>query len=486
MKLLFGKGLLRSLISSSLGSLIAILLSIIGTAVTARFISPDKYAELAIFFAVQAILIALTDCGFRKALVFHQRLRRTFIDTVFAFNIFRAILLSLIVWFVVPILLKKYQYFEAIEYTRWLTLAFLIQGMRNPAVIYLTKRLRLSGLVLWEVKATSLKTIVLVVVLYMSGSPLAVVAGTICYEVIICASTYRLTKVRPNPAFSIKSFLTLFSYGRWVILSTLAQTSDRYWLTIFTASLVNPALISALSISQKVGQAPQVMISQVKNLLFPLFARLNSTPTSKESNVLSKNYYAIAMHISITCACILVAIVFFFDSYIIRALLGSSWSYISIYFSIIVGAMVIDSITGLNISLLNASGIPKYVFVISSLKLLTLIVSTSFLYDSYGPIGLCYGFLARAVIGQLASHIFCCLFIRNTLYIALISILVNSIPIVLLWSLGLSEAWGELWGIAIIIISMAFNFLFFDWVLFKIRLVEFSFLIFLNNITNLS
>jgi len=378
------------------------ILGLIQLSVSARILGPDEIALISIFFLVQGVLVASSEIGLNKAIIQRQKVVKEHIDTVFTVNLIRGTLLFLLINSFQNQILLFFDFVEAGMYFTPLSVVFLLQGIRNPAVLYFQRRLNFKIYAIWQSAASIAKVVVVVSLVLIFESVWGMVVGVLVHELTLLILSYTLTKVRPKLRFSYSKFFELFSYGKWVLLSTLIMLLDRQGAQFITAKILEPEYLALLYVSLQISKVSQMMVGQIKNTLFPVFSRLNSKQDITEfSKYLDKSSQSVLIFLFP-----LVGFVYLLEDSIIQIFLGSEWKELGSILFLIFLSHSIESFNSISIAAFNAMGKPKVVFYINILRASTLFLLGILFVELYGLAGIGYAFVVKSTLSLILSRIF--------------------------------------------------------------------------------
>ena len=370
--------------------------------ISAKILGPKEISLISIFFLVQGILETVSETGLKKAAIQKENIVKEHLDTVFTVSLIKGVVLFLLVNIFQKDILLFFNFVEAGVYFGALSIVFLLQGLRNPFVIFFQRELNFKRHVIWQGVASIIKFLTVISLVFIFENVWSIVVGVLAYELSLLILSYTLNNVRPSFKFSRTKFLELFSYGRWVFLSTLVMLIDRQGAQFITTKLLRPEYLAFLYVSLQMSKAPQIIISQLKNTLFPVFSKLNNSNKKQEI----ERYFKVSSQAVLLLIAPLLAFVYVLESEIIKFFLGSDWLEINNLLFLILLSTSIESWNSISIATFNAIGRPNIVFYINTIRSLLLLFLSVFFISQYGLVGAGYAFVAKSIIASIFTRYF--------------------------------------------------------------------------------
>ena len=253
-------------------------ISFLSNIVLARLLTPDDYGMigmLAIFISVSS---AFVDGGFGSALIQKTAPRTQDYTTVFYWNIFLSIAFYLALFGAAPIIENFYNNITGLsEVLRLQGLILIINSLTTVQFNILRKKMEFRLLAVINVASSFISLCSAIVLAWLGFGIWALV----WQQIILSSSNVVLAWVfcqwRPTGRFSFESLKELFSFGSFIMLSSLINTIGNNINGLIIGKFFNPSIlgyytqakrvedVSSLSLLAVVEQVSYPMLVEVKN-----------------------------------------------------------------------------------------------------------------------------------------------------------------------------------------------------------------------------
>jgi len=202
--------------------------------VLARLLSPKDFGLIGmtiIFFAVANVLV---NSGFGVAYIQKKNVDERDASTIFYFNLILSIFIYIVLWFIAPIIANFYQQSILKTLIRVMGIIIIIQSFNIIQTSMLARKMDFKR-----------KSQVLLIASFVSGI-LGITAAAINFGVwslviqkigngiFLAAGLWIVTKWKPKIVFCIQSLKSMFSFGSFIMLSSLiaAISNNIYYFII--------------------------------------------------------------------------------------------------------------------------------------------------------------------------------------------------------------------------------------------------------------
>ncbi len=253
-------------------------LRLAGNVLCAHFLAPAHFAVMSVCFVVLEGIELFSDVGIRPAIVHSPRGHDPdFLNTAWTIQVARGVILWLVACALGPAVAAFYpEYPEAAGLMPVIGFAAVLSGLWSTKLHTALKAMRPSQVLLSQLAGQAVSVVAMVSVASVYRSVWAlVIGGLVSPFTQMLISHLLLPGVRNRLHWSADHARALFSYGRWVFLSTvftfLARQTDRLLLARLIGKTVfgvyNQALMGARICMDVVGQL-------VDWVAFPAYARI--------------------------------------------------------------------------------------------------------------------------------------------------------------------------------------------------------------------
>ena len=198
--------------------------TLIVSLVLARILGPEVFGTLALVMVFTTILQVFVDSGLGTALIQKKDVDDLDFSSVFWFNLVSCLTLYLIMFFLAPIISSFYNRPELISIIRVLNLVLVVSGVKNIQQAYVSRNLLFKKFFFSTLSGTVIAATVGIIMAYKGFGVWALIAQHLFNTVIDTTILWITVKWRPQFVFSWSRFVTLFSYGSKMLVSSLIDT----------------------------------------------------------------------------------------------------------------------------------------------------------------------------------------------------------------------------------------------------------------------
>ena len=252
-----------------------VFVSFISGIVLARLLEPEDYGcigMLSIFMLISATFI---DGGFASALIQKKRPTQEDYSTVFFWNLGLSVVIYLILFFFAPLIAEFYHLPLLCYVLRVQGVVLIINALQTVQSNLLNKQFRFKKIAITLISTSILSLVVTVWLAYIGLGVWALVVQNILVALIPTLVYWTTNNWYPKLVFSIKSFKELFSFGFYMLLSTLVATIVNNIQGLLIGRIYNPALMGYYSKAHSTEMLASTTIAQVvSQVTYPLYSEL--------------------------------------------------------------------------------------------------------------------------------------------------------------------------------------------------------------------
>ncbi|NWG72707.1 MAG: oligosaccharide flippase family protein, partial [Parvularculaceae bacterium] len=246
-----------------------------GNLVLTRLLFPEAFGVMAIVNTLLQGLQMFSDVGIGPAIIRSQRVDAGLLNTAWTLQIIRGLSLCLIGMLLAWPAAVFYGRPELTGLMIAAAITAAIDGFNSPALFTLNRDLKLKQVVARDLASQVLGVIVMIALALVWRSVWPLVIGALVRGVANMLLSHGLTTQRLRPGWDRGALRELYSFGRFVFLSTaatfIAQGGERLILGKFLPMETLGVFAIALYLSQLPWQVVQKLTNRV---LFPSFAEL--------------------------------------------------------------------------------------------------------------------------------------------------------------------------------------------------------------------
>ncbi|MFX4261832.1 oligosaccharide flippase family protein, partial [Pelotomaculum propionicicum] len=186
-----------------------------------RMLSPNDFGLFGIALLTLSTIESITQTGLEQSLIQKQKNINIYLDVAWTAQILRGIAIALILYFSSPFISIFFQEPQVKNLLQVLAFAVLINEFRNIGVIYFIKDIEFKKQIFYELPGLLVDIVVSIILSIILKSALALVYGLLAGNIIRLIMSYVIHNYRPSLKFDLKKTKDLFSYGRWILFSSV-------------------------------------------------------------------------------------------------------------------------------------------------------------------------------------------------------------------------------------------------------------------------
>jgi O-antigen/teichoic acid export membrane protein len=244
---------------------------------------------------VNVFLIGLqlfSDIGIGPALIQNKRDDPDFVNTVWTMQVFRGLALCLIAFPLAAPFAAFYDQPILASLIRVAALTAAIQGFTSASIFTQTRHLDLKRPVILQFGAQLTGAVVMVVWAWVTRSIWSLVAaGIVASFVTVVLSHVWLPGIRNRFRFDRRAARSLFSFGSWIFLSTVAFFAAEQLDRIIFGKITTMTTLGVYSIAVMLAAAPTYALNSLSSkVLFPLYSRVRYSSSDLSEVFLSARW----------------------------------------------------------------------------------------------------------------------------------------------------------------------------------------------------
>jgi teichuronic acid exporter len=360
--------------------------------ILARLLTPEDFGLIGMIMVFFAIAEVFVDSGFGAAYIQKKETNEIDADTVFYTNLGISILLYAILFFGAPLIAKFYEQEKLIDLTRVMALLVVINAFNIIQQSQIVRDVNFKKLTKISVIATLLSGAVGITSAYYGFGVWALVFQSLCNRIIMTISFWITSAYRPKRQFSRKSFMTMFSFGSWVLITGIIQrVFDNIYLLVIGKYFSTIQLGYYVKATQFQQLASVNIMGAIGSVSFPIFSKLQD---DKERLINGMQMYL--QHSMFFMLPILLCLIIVAEPFVIL-LLTEKWAPMIPYLQLLCLGAIFYPIHMINVQSLTAQGYSQLSFrldvIKNSLRLLNIIVAYR-----YGVIYIIFGEVILSII----------------------------------------------------------------------------------------
>jgi O-antigen/teichoic acid export membrane protein len=250
-------------------------LGFVRTIILARLLAPEDFGLLGIAMLAVATLETFSQTGFQPALIHKKGNIESYLDTAWTVSAIRGTILFGTLFFAAPTIARFFNSPLASLVIRVIAISTLLAGFRNIGIVFFQKELEFNKQFSYEFSATVIDLTLAISLAFILRNVWALVWGGLAANLTRLIMSYVVHPYRPNMQFSKKEFRELFSFGKWVLSSSiliflLTQGDD-----IFVGKLLGVTALGLYQIAYLISNLPATEITHViSQVTFPTYSSI--------------------------------------------------------------------------------------------------------------------------------------------------------------------------------------------------------------------
>ncbi len=242
------------------------------TIILARLLAPNDFGLFGITVMTVSLLEFFSQNGFYDALVQKKGDIVSYLDTSWVVQIIRGLLIASILFFLAPFIAVFFRAPEVEQILKVVSLAVVLQGLGNVAVVYFSKELEFHKYFLYQIIGTLADFFVAVSAAFLLRSVWALVFGLLAGILVKCVVSYIVCSYRPRFKFDFSKAKELFGFGKWIFVSNIVAFFLIQADSFFVAKMIG---ISALGFYQIAYKIPSILAIEIlAGAIFPAYSKI--------------------------------------------------------------------------------------------------------------------------------------------------------------------------------------------------------------------
>ena len=270
---------LSGLLWSGIQKFGALCISFLANLVLVRLLSPEDFGKIGILLVFTAICQACIDGGFASALIQKKDVSNQDYSTVFYWNLVVAIVLMIATYFFAPLVGVYYNSSLLCDILRVQSCAFFINAFSIVQTAKLTKELNFKVLATRTIVATTIASVVAILLAFAGWGVWSLVAKEIINAIVGAILLWSFCKWRPIVGFSIRSFKKMFGFGSMIFISSIVDTIYRNIQSLIIGRAFSIKDLGYYTQAKKMEEIPiyggTTVLTQV---LFPVYSSIADQP----------------------------------------------------------------------------------------------------------------------------------------------------------------------------------------------------------------
>lgn len=255
---------------------------LVSNLILTRLLLTEYFGLMALVNVFLVGLQLFSDIGVGPALIQNKREDANFVNTVWTIQVVRGLVLcSIAVGLAIPFAAFYDQPILA-SLVPVAALTAVIRGFMSASIFTETRHLHLKRPALLRIIAQLLGATTMVILAWFTRSIWSLVAGGLVTSIVaVVLSHLWLPGIRNRFHFERQAARSLFSFGAWIFLSTVAIFAADSLDRIILGKMTEMKTLGVYSIALMLAVAPTQALSKLsRSVLFPLYTRVHYSSTN--------------------------------------------------------------------------------------------------------------------------------------------------------------------------------------------------------------
>lgn len=266
---------IQGVVWTSINRFTTIGIQFISGIILARLLTPDDYGCIGMLSIFMLISSTFIDGGFGSALIQKKRPSQEDYSTIFIWNLGISIIIYTLLYVSAPAIAYFYKIPLLSDILRIQGIILILNALQTVQVNQLNKQFRFKKIAIVSLITSITSLSVTIYLAYEGLGVWALVTQNILLSLIPTIIYWFTNKWYPQLRFSIHSFKELFSFGFYMFLSSIINTTVNNIQGLLIGRLYNPTIVGYYSKAHSTEKLASTSISQIiAQVSYPLYAEL--------------------------------------------------------------------------------------------------------------------------------------------------------------------------------------------------------------------
>lgn len=243
--------------------------------ILARLLAPKDFGLMGIALLTLNTVDTLSQTGFQQALIQKKNNIAEYLNPAWTLLLIRGVFLAIIIFFVAPVAATFFKAPDSTLLIQIIAIVFISQGLMNIGVVFFQKELEFNKQFILQLSGVIVDFVVAVTVAIITRSVWALALGLIAGHFIRAIASFLLHPYRPGLDFNLGRAAELFSFGKWVLGSSILLFFVTQGDAILVGKLLSVVALGFYQMAYHISNTPATEITHiVSQVTFPAYARL--------------------------------------------------------------------------------------------------------------------------------------------------------------------------------------------------------------------
>jgi len=380
------------------------ILGILITIFLARLISPSEFGILGLLAIIISVSQLLVDSGLGSALIQCNNREEIDFHTVFLFNFTISVLIYIIIYFSSPTFSVYFSQPKLAIYARVLGLIIIINALGIIPRTLLTINLDFSSVAKSNLIGTLVGGILGIISAYFNLGVWSLIIQMGVTSILSLVSLYFFLNWRPIIVFSKNSFLKLYKFSSFLLLSGLYGELLKSVYPTIVGKLFPISSLGYFTKANQLSDASTVqLVGIIQQVSFPILSSVQND--TSRLLFMFKKIMGMTFFLTTPLICLLVVL----SRPLILLIFTPEWENMIIMFQLFLISRIFYPLSSLNLALLNVIGRSDLFFKIELLKFPLTLFSLLFTIK-FGISAILFGYIINSFLSYAINSYYTNLF----------------------------------------------------------------------------
>lgn len=259
-------------------------LDLIKIIVVARLLSPEDFGLFGIALLTIAIFQVFSQTGFKESIIQNKKDIKSHLNTAWTTLVIRGFVIYGIVFLISPFLAGFFGEPRAELILQTIGIILILQGFQNIAVIFLRKELEFKKKFVLDLGKTLPSFILTISLAFIIKNVWSLVFGILIGEVSMLFISYLIYPYKPRFEFKKDKALELFTFGKWIFLSSILMFLITQGDDIFVGKVLGTSALGIYQLAYTLSNTPVTEVTYViSGVTFPAYSKIQDDFESLKS-----------------------------------------------------------------------------------------------------------------------------------------------------------------------------------------------------------
>lgn len=371
-------------------------LSTVKIIILARILSPNDLGLFGIALLTLSILEAFSQTGFNTALIQKKGDTKGYLDSAWSMSVLRGLILFSLLYFLAPYAAIFFYAPESSKIIQVLAFTIVLKGFNNIGIVYFQKELEFRKMFICCSVPTIIEFVTVVSLAFVLQNVWSLIIGQLVGSIAAFITGYLVHPYRPKIKFEKSKIKELFSFGKWIMWSTILFFFITQGDDLFVARFLGVTALAFYQLAFRIANIPTTEIAHLfSQVTFPAYSKMqDNLPRLKESYL---RVLRLVSFLSLPISGLILVLATEFTT----IFLGEKWLDMVPTMQVLVLSGLVRSIANTAGSVFTAVGKPKIDTILSLIRLLVMAVLIYPLSVKWGIFGTAFAILCAIFIAYI-------------------------------------------------------------------------------------